>query len=209
MTTPTDQMSTFAARMAARNGPTPQETIAADTTKKAATINPANDAVAAATPVRRRIPMSTSRRKLEVPDGAFPGFVLYWFLESNLTDAINAGYEFVKSDEIKLNQLNPANSADESGNTDLGTNVTILGNKANEQGKPEQLVLMKIREEWWKEDRQGLEDRNASIIETIFGKQGVLGSDKMSGEDKGLTYVKTATLQRHGGVLNRGLPKKA
>lgn len=196
----------------------------AETDARNAQSNPANDPLAAAKPTRRRIPLSVPRRKLEIPEGTCPGFVLYWFLNPNVPAAIDAGYEFVLTNEIVLNQTNPANSADSSGNTDLGTQVSILGNKSGENGEPERLVLMKIREEWWREDRKILDDHNAAIIQAIFptvGQKGeIAGSGEMSEQDRGLAYVKTNQLLRpmhqpglglgqgRGALLNRGLAKK-
>lgn len=161
-------------------------------------------------PIRRRIPLSVPRRKLEVQE--IPGFVQYWCLESDIPAFLEAGYDFVSSDEVSLNQQGQANSADESGNTDLGSRVSVLGNKANEQGKPERLVLMKIREEWWQEDRKILDDRNAAVVNAIFGP----GQIPTEGGDHSQSYVKTAAFQaggggiqrQVGGILNRGLPKK-
>src|ERR1700754_1659714 len=160
------------------------------------TNSPSAAAPTAASPpaTRKRIPLSIPRRKLEVDP--IPGYVLYWFLESNVNAALDAGYEFVGRDEVRLNQQNPANSADDSGNTDLGSQVSVLGNKTNEYGKPERLKLMKIREEFWREDRKLLDDRNASVIEAIFGPgHFVAGQDNMDAHEQGVTYVKTAQMQ--------------
>lgn len=174
--------------------------------------NPANEGAAAAAPqpTRRRVPLSTPRRKLEV--APLPGYVLYWFLEPDIQVAIDAGYDFVGREEVRLNQQNPANSADESGNTDLGSRVTVLGNRADERGRPQQLVLMKIREDWWKEDRYDLDSANSAVVESIFGSEHrIVGSDRMQGDDKATAYVKQADMsgRRRGPILNVGLPKKA
>jgi hypothetical protein len=168
-----------------------------------AELNPANANSAASTapPPRRRIPMSVPRRKLEA--APIPGYVLYWFLEVNVPNAIDAGYEFVDRAEVRLNQTNPANSADDSGNTDLGSRVSVLGNKSGENGRPDRLILMKIKEEWWKEDRELLDNRNAAVIQTIFAGTQVAGS---TGGDHSTTYVR-AQGSSSGRLLNRGLKK--
>lgn len=197
-------MTSTTAHDSSISGPSPEETLLA-AANTAATANQSADSTASAKPVRRRIPLSVPRRKLEVPPGSCPGFVLYWFLQSNVPAAIDAGYDFVHRDEISLNQTNPANSADSSGNTDLGSRVSVLGTKSNEMGQPEQLVLMKIPEAWWKEDRQPLDERNASIIHAIFGEHAVIGSEKMDPQDKKLVYVKASGSR----LLNRALPKRA
>lgn len=171
--------------------------------EKAATFNQASaDGVAAIAPARRRIPLSVPRRKLEVQP--IPGFVLYWFKESNTFDAINAGYDFVSHDEVHLNQTNEANSADISGNTDLGSRISVIGDRMGEYGRPERLVLMKIPEEWWREDRALLDNENASIIQSIFGGQ-ILGTER--GGDHSQSYVRNTVAHGSGRLFNRGLKK--
>lgn len=176
----------------------------------AAMANPSNStpvtAPTAASPpaTRKRIPMSIPRRKLEVDP--IPGYVLYWFKDSNVAIAQEAGYEFVETTEVRLSQQNPANSADSTGNTDLGSKVTVIGNKMGEFGRPDHLVLMKIREEFWREDRQHLDNHNASIIEAIFGPEHYVHAPQgQNDSDKSLTYVSTAKMQSSGRLFNRGV----
>src|SRR5450755_2116464 len=91
-------------------------------------INPANATPAvAARAERKRVPMSVPRQKLAVPE--IPGFVCYWHLESNVGAALQAAYEFVKTDEVDLVQTLPANALGVSGNMDMGTNISMMGNK--------------------------------------------------------------------------------
>lgn len=171
--------------------------------QKAATFNPANASGVAAPPaVRRRIPLSVPRRKLEVDP--IPGFVLYWFKESNIQIALDAGYDFVDRNEVRLNQSNEAGSSLSSGNTDLGSRVSVIGDKIGERGVPERLVLMKIREDWWREDRQLLDNQNAQIIQSIFGGQ-IVAADR---GDHSTSYVNTAMASGSGRLFNRGLQKK-
>lgn len=183
--------------------PTREEQLQALEQAKAAAFNPANQGgTAAEAPRRRRIPLSVPRRKLEADP--LPGYVLYWFKESNIPLALQAGYEFVDSKEVKLNQVNEAGSSDDSGNTDLGSRVSVIGDKIGERGVPERAVLMKIREEWWREDREILDNENARVIQSIFGGQ-ILGADRGGHEQ---SYVNTAIAQGSGRLLNRGLKKK-
>ena len=94
--------------------------------QKASAFNPANPGGVAAEPARRRrIPLSIPRRRLEVDP--IPGFVLYWFKESNIPIAIEGGYDFVDQTEVRLVDVNQANPADSSGSTDLGSRVSIIG----------------------------------------------------------------------------------
>lgn len=185
------------------NAPSQEEQLQALNKEKAATFNPANSGgVAAESPKRRRIPLSVPRRKLEVTP--IPGFVLYWFKESNISIAIDAGYDFVDNREVSLNQTTEVNSSDSSGNTDLGSRVSVLGDKIGERGVPERLVLMKIREEWWREDRELLDNQNAEILRSVFGDGAIVGAGQ---GDHSQSYVKTNLAQGSGRLLNRGLKK--
>lgn len=183
----------------------PAQTAAAQalTEQKAAAFNPANQGGVAAEPRRRkRIPLSIPRRKLEVDP--IPGFVLYWFKESNIPIAMDAGYEFVDRGEVRLMEVNQANPSDSDGSTDLGSRVSVVGDAVGQRGVPERLVLMKIREEFWREDRQILDNENAKIIQSIFGGK-IMASET---GDHSQSYVNTAIAQGSGKLLNRGLKKQ-
>lgn len=142
--------------------------------------------------LRKRVSMAIPTRKLEVPE--IPGYWLYWFIDRNVPKAIDAGYEFVDVGEIPLTQHNPGNSKDIDGNMDMGTRVTQIGGKG-ENGQPEHLILMKLREEWAAEDRGIRDQRNAKILSAIFKGEDIPGSEGMSRQDKQLRYVKQADLQ--------------
>lgn len=161
--------------------------------KSAPQANPANVPPQQSNATRKRIPMSVPQRRLEVPD--MPGYHLHWFRDVNVPRAIQAGYEMVKDGEVKLNQFNVGADAALSGNADLGTNIKVIAG-TGEDGKPEHLNLMKIREEWWLEDQKVLESRNASVLQAIFTKEAIAGSESLSSEDKAQRYVNTALLQR-------------
>ena len=135
---------------------------------------------------RKRIPLSIPQRKLEVPE--IEGFSLYWFLESRVARAIQGGYVFVDDNEVSLNQHGIATSSELSGNNDMGTRVSVLSGQGAD-GKPESLVLMKIKREWWEEDQKALKDRNDDIARTI--RTGGVGKDKEAPEDVGHRYVKS------------------
>jgi len=147
------------------------------------------------TPARRpRISMSIPRRKLEVPD--IEGFHLYWFLDRNVPQAIQAGYDFVTADEVAINQFNPANAAGVSGNTAVDSHVRVIGGTA-ENGNSESLNLMKIRREWYLEDQKILQQRNAQVLQAIFQEDVVTGDTPgQTDKDKGLRYVREALLTR-------------
>jgi len=142
---------------------------------------------------RKRIPMSTPHRRLEAPD--LPGYHLYWFKDSNIPRALQAGYEFVDDKEAPLNQLNVGNDKTISGNADMGSRVRVIAGTA-EGGGVEHLTLMKIKEEFWLEDRKAIDARNADVMSAIFREEQIAGSDKASPADRGTSYVKTALFQR-------------
>ena len=153
-------------------------------------VNPAN---AANKPVRKRIPLSTPQRKLEVPD--IEGFHLYWFLDVNVPRAIQGGYDFVNATEVVINLFSVGTNSSVSGNADLGSHVKIIAGTGSD-GKPEHLNLMKIREEWWKEDQKVLEERNASIMSAIFKEDQIMGGGQQSAGDQKQQYVKKALFNR-------------
>lgn len=146
---------------------------------------------------RRRIPMSIPVRRLECPD--LPGFHLHWFLEPNVNRALQAGYEFVEDTEIPLNQKSVGTSSSISGNQALGSHVEII-HGVGQDGKPSKLILMKIKEEWYREDQKVLADRNLQTVQAIFKQEAL--PQTPSGTDPSNRYVKTA-------ILNRGLKKQS
>lgn len=149
-------------------------------------LNPANAAPREAGN-RKRIPMSVPLRKLEVPE--LPGFHLYWFADRNVPRALQGGYEFVEVDELPVTQRNVANDSESSGSVDLGSRIRVTSG-LGEDGKPEGLVLMKIREEWYREDQKVLEDRNAKVLSAIFRGETIYGSEKLNESDDDKVYVK-------------------
>lgn len=162
------------------------------------TPNPANVQAEAGQERGRRIPMSVPVRKLEVDP--IPGFHLHWHRESNVDRAKQAGYELVTPTEVRINHRSIGNDKTLGGNTDLGSCVSIVGSA--DSANVERLVLMKLKEEWWQEDKAALDARNASIVEGIFEGEKVGIPDGAGTQDlPANAYVKTA-------ILNRG-PRKA
>lgn len=129
--------------------------------------NPANSLV------RRgegsRIPMSLPILKLDVPE--IPGYHLHWMRgdAARLNQAQRAGYTFVEQDEVDLVATGLADDANASGNTDLGTRVSISAGGNDEQGQNQRLYLMKLPLEYWEEDQKALEDRNEQIAAALRG----------------------------------------
>lgn len=159
--------------------------------------NPANphEDVAPQRSARRRIPMSIPRRKLETTD--IPGFHQHWFVEENIERAIQAGYTFVDDKEVTVTQSGVGNSLELSGNQDLGSRVRVVAGLGRD-GKGSYLTLMKLKEEFRREDQVMIEERNASVLQQIFRGEMIYGTENESQSDRNLRYVdrEKTTLQK-------------
>lgn len=156
-------------------------------------------------PERKRIPMSVPRQKLQVAD--LPGFHLHWALESRIPAYLQAGYEFVNTDEVHLNQQNIGTDSTISGNQDMGTRVKIVAG-VGADGQPEHLVLMKQKLEWYNDDCRQLEQRNAKILEGIFRGEQIMGAETVASVDRDQMYVKKDLTSRMRPLFQRP-PRKA
>jgi hypothetical protein len=156
-------------------------------------INPASRA-AATSAERKRVPMSVPVQRLEVPD--LPGYHLHWFLSTpeRLQRAMDGGYEFVDEREMKINNVSLGGDSAASGSTDLGSRVSIVsGQEVGKDGQPTRLILMKIRQEWWDEDQQLIEDRNTKVRDSLLG--GMIGAEHDQRGDSQHRYVDKARTQ--------------
>lgn len=127
------------------------------------------------TPAKRvtektRIPMSTRTGRLAVPD--LEGFHLHWAHASRVERMLKAGYEFVEVGEVEVNNMDLAGDMGASGNTDLGSRVSISAGTDVDSGR---LYLMKIRQEWRDQDLERMEQANEVIAAGIRG--GTIGAN--------------------------------
>lgn len=146
-----------------------------------------------------RISMSLPQLMLQVPE--IEGYVMHWFADrpGRIPRALQAGYEFVKPDEVRLNNFGLASDLIESGNTDLGSRVSVHGG-TNETGGAERLYLMKIKKEWYDKDMKLREEASDKIVDAL--REGMLGAKTM--EDAAKRYTKnTENL-----FIKRGQPKR-
>lgn len=183
------------------------------TTTKAAASTNAAEVLEGASPANRtqeskgnrraRVPMSVAMRKLEVPE--IPGFHTHWIKESNIPRALAAYYTFVEDHEVPINQRNPGMSTDQSGNTDLGSRVSIAAG-IGADSKPERLYLMKLEEQYWLEDRAKIDDRNASMMGQIFRGEKILDKDEVSKDVKDNRYVDMERTRERRALFSR--PRK-
>lgn len=137
---------------------------------------------------RKRIPMSVPVQKLEAPE--IPGYHLHWFRgePARIQRALDGGYEFVDETETQVNAVGLGNESTRSGNTDLGSRVSVAsGGAPGRDGQPERLILMKIKQEWYEQDQQKVADRNQQVANAITG--GLVGSEKDSAADARMRYL--------------------
>ena len=143
-----------------------------------------------------RVPMTVPQRKLETPE--IPGYKQYWFRSEpgRLQRALKAGYEFVKPEEIELNNFDLAGDLALPGMADMGDRVSVAAQDGvGENGQFLRLYLMKIKLEWWEADQAKYEaERIDPIVRSLNG--GTLGAGE-SGETPGDVanrYVKPVKL---------------
>lgn len=159
----------------------------------AAKLNPANS-VERPVAERKRVPMTLPVLKLEVPE--IPGYHLHWMegTMQRIGQAERAGYEFVDESEVQINNSLLGGDATKSGNTDMGSRVSVIaGKEIGGDGQPVRLYLMKQKQEWYEEDQKILERRNTSIAETLTAsfRRGQVGgrAEGETDEDLGRRYV--------------------
>lgn len=137
----------------------------------------------------RRIPMSAPQAKLATP--SIPGFHLHWMndVPGRLAQAKQGGYEFVLPEETQVNSRDLAGDSTLSGSTDMGTRVSVVVGQ-DEHGNPLRAYLMKIREEWYKQDQADQQNRVDDIDMAMRqGKQSTGGADATN------RYVKAVNLK--------------
>lgn len=147
----------------------------------------ANPASAAPTAAPRRRSMALPTLKLEVP--AIPGHVCHWFrgTAQRLQQAIDAGYQYVGRNEVLVNNVGVANTAEGDGNTDLGSRVSVsAGGEDSEGSQGMRLYLMKLRRELWDEDQIAVDARHESIAAQLRGDRGFAES----GQDTSNRYTR-------------------
>ena len=152
--------------------------------------SPADASTAPPVAERKRVPMSVPLPKLSVQD--IPGYHLHWFSgdPARIERALRGGYEFVQPEEVALNNRTLGSDALGEANTDMGTRVSMVAGGNSEDGQANRLYLMKIKEEWWKEDQAALESEGSrleSVRKGLLG--GLLGTENQSASDKQQIYL--------------------
>lgn len=126
--------------------------------------NPANPSpVAEQRSVGKRIPMSIPSLKLAVPE--LPGFHQHWFLSTEISRALRAGYTFVDPEETDTSLAEIAGGD----NQDMGSRVSAYAGTEIDprDGQPSRLYLMKLPLELWREDQSALEERSHQMLDAL------------------------------------------
>lgn len=155
--------------------------------------NPADDVKVSMIP-DGYIPMSAPTKRLEVPER--PGYVRYWFRgdPGRLQRAQQAGYRFVDRNEVNINNFDVGGDAKDSGNTDMGTRVSLVtGDDTGPDGQPNRLYLMEVPKELYEYGQKLLQERNDSIAEEL--SSGMIGAGQSdhgeTSRDQAARYAKT------------------
>lgn len=164
--------------------------------------NPANDARTAFGVTREsRIAINVPDRRLEVP--AIEGYHLHWFLETNIPKAKKAGYEFVTSVETPTVDRSIGGRSPGSQGESLGEDLVTQIAGTDKDGQPLQLVLMKIRQEWYLDDQRRIAVRNRAVLDQIFRKKQPLREPGESETDFAQRYTREAAFDMSNGRFRK------
>ena len=139
-------------------------------------------------------PMSAGIKKLEVPERE--GYHRRWFRgdAGRIARAQRAGYTFVHPDDVDINNTSLGDDTDLSGNTDMGTRVSVIaGDDLDRTGQPGRLYLMECPEELYEYSRDLIADRNEGVAEALRGGKIGAGQEGETSSDVGQRYVKGKT----------------
>lgn len=150
-----------------------------------------------------RVSMSIPTMKMAVP--SLDGYRLHWFAEENVPRALDAYYEFVDPKEVTLNQFGVGANPLLSGNTDLGTRVSIIGSLDGPKGGPQRAYLMKLKMEYFLEDEEIKFKESTRAIGTIFQGEALYGPNAQRQEMGDHQYIDRSKTKA---LFNRG-PRKA
>lgn len=118
---------------------------------------------------RERVPFSANRKRLSV-NLKIDGYVHRWFNDQDdrIQRAIDAGYEFVKPEEIG----SVGDKEVHGGNSDLNSKVSrVVGRTSDNQ--PIRAFLLKLKSEFYAEDKAKKEATNRLVDDAVrAGKAG-------------------------------------
>ena len=108
---------------------------------------------------RTRTPFGVGRLRLGVTK--IPGYHLHWIADyaGRLENALDNGYEFVKRAEVKVSNRDIPGQDDDR--------LSVIDRSTHETGKPLTLHLMKIKEEWYRENQEFYLERARAVQRQI------------------------------------------
>lgn len=117
-------------------------------------------------------PLTSATLRLEVPERE--GYHRHWFrgTPERIARAQQAGYSFVDKDDIgdAVNNFDLAGDSDDSGNTDMGTRVSVIsGDDLGSDGQPGRMYLMECPKEIYDYAQSILKDTNDGIAAALRG----------------------------------------
>jgi hypothetical protein len=174
--------------------------------RKAGTISEVNNPASPVATVfgvtrESRVSMNVPTRKLETPE--LPGYHLHWFLRTNIPPAIRAGYEYVEVKELPTMDKSIGGRPPGTNTEDLGgAQITHIAG-LDEHGKTVELVLMKIRLEWYFDDQKQIAARNRSVLQMIFKRKMAIRAEGESERDYSLRYTREAVIDMSNGRFKK------
>lgn len=137
-------------------------------------VNPANPKEVAPQAPAARIPMSVPVQRLQVPE--IPGYHTHWMrgTPERMQQALQAGYVPVKAEEVAVNYRGLADNPEVGGNTSLGSSVSISAGRADANGQPIRLILMKLPKAFRDEDQAAIAAQQDKVAETLRSGNGTV-----------------------------------
>lgn len=165
--------------------------------KNTSSENPAEQ-VGTSVTEKTRVPMTAPQRKLELPE--IPGYRIYWFRgePGRIQRALRAGYEFIKPEEVDVNNFDLGGDASLSGQGDLGDKVSVAAQDGvGDNGQFLRLYAMKIKIEYYNADQEKYEkDRIDPFVNALVGGRVSTGDGGEQPGDVQHRYRKPTTLPK-------------
>lgn len=136
-------------------------------------------------------PMTSATLRLEVPKR--DGWHRHWFrgTPERIARAQKAGYRFVDEREVSLNNFDLGGDAKESGNSDLGSRVSVIsGDDVDTTGQPGRLYLMECPEHLYQRSKAILDQRNDDVATALRGGNIGKGAQGETTVDQNNRYMK-------------------
>lgn len=154
-------------------------------------------------------PMTSATLRLQVPEK--DGWHRHWFrgTPERLARAQQAGYRYVEPDQLEeegqtVNNFDLGGDSDASGNTDLGTRVSIIsGDDLDRGGQPGRMYLMECPLEYF-DHAQSIVNATTDDVATAL-RGGTIGEGK-SGEKRGDEKNRYVKFNEPGSSLRGKVP---